>query len=223
MKKTALCWNCLIILVACAAAPDATSQTQSLAFTGGVFLNPQVSFRGAGNAGVVEDTGDFVHPSANLEYRGSLGALGKSDWGILLGLGYQPIGGEVNGAFGFFDLSADLLPIAGGLYLETQLAGRLNGVVSGGFLAVLVNGDLRYRESIGTPPVTSEGFTDSNKAVFGGFVQLGLDWAFWEKASLVAMARWQPTESFRLGVNGREAEVDFFTAFAVQAGVAFRF
>jgi hypothetical protein len=182
-----------------------------------------VTFRGAGNAGVVEDGGDFVHPSANLEYRGSLGALGTSDWGLLLGLGYQPIGAEVNGDFGYFDFSADLLPIASGLYLETQLAGRLNGVLSAGFLAVLINGDLRYREDIGTPPVTSEGSTDSNTAVFGGFVQLGLDWAFWEKASVVAMARWQPTESFRLDVNGREAEVDFLTAFAVQAGITFRF
>jgi hypothetical protein len=227
-----------------------------------------------------EDVGNFVEPSFQLEYRGSMGPLGAADWGIILGIGYQTVNGEARESFttsaqiiedryalynapgdlpeppysgsadsegprigstpnrsvrvaqdgmrvdGRWELDTDLFPVVGGVYLEAQLAGRLNGVVSAGFLAVLVDGDMSYRETrmvTGMEPVTASGRKDTQDALFGGFVQLGLDWALWENASLVASARWQPTQKFSENIDGRKAEIDFTRAFAVHAGVSFRF
>ena len=228
------------------------------------------------------DVGEFILPSGFLEYRGSLGPLGKKlDWGMVLGVGYQTAGGEESGTVvtdadrledrfslngfpprdfpaapyngtatgdvprigsvpsrtqgtapgarvlsGTWELDTDLIPITGGFYLEGQLAGSLNGIVSAGVLAMIVNADFQYREvstMAGLPPVTTQGGEGAEPVLFGGFVQLGLDWALWEKASLVASARWQPTESFDHSVDGRTAEIDFTAAFAVHAGFAFRF
>ncbi len=227
------------------------------------------------------DAGDFVQPSANLEYRGSLGDAGNSDWGLLIGIGYQHIDGRASGTFmttaevledsyslngtppealppapfegspdadvprigsvptrtirtlgdarvlnGTWALDTDVFPITGGLYLESQLTGRLNSVLSAGILALIISSDQSYRESstIGTSePVTVSGHGGSSDFVVGGFVQLGLDWALWDKASLTAAARWQPSESFRDSIDGRRAEIDFASAFAVHAGVSFRF
>jgi hypothetical protein len=206
----------------------------------------------------IEDAADFVLPSANLEYRGSLGTAGASDWGLLLGVGYQSVSAEASGSWadpgpglfqsgtprmaslsgdpqaaprfnlvnGHWELGADLFPVTGGLYFESQIAGRLNGIISAGMLAIMVNADLKFRE-LGTDEAGNEvivrGDEGTNDVIFGGFVQLGLDWALWEKASLVASARWQPTEIFDHSVSGREAEIDFTEAFAVHAGFSFRF
>lgn len=320
------------------------AQTQSLAFTGGVLLNPRVTFRNLGfvastaNAGpasgaaanrtyddgfnrvdasgnkegatanwgyqrpdqiaggflvltttgpagtvTAHDTADFLEPSGNLEYRGSLGSVGDSDsdWGILLGVGYQTVHGRTSDTFttdytllhdrfdlggltakdlpgapyagsanlkepriastpsrsfesvaggrrltGTWDIDAELVPITVGVYLETQIAGRLNGVISAGVLAMLVNADLSiYEQSTvaGSAPKITAASQGTNDFVVGGFVQGGLDWALWEKTSLVASARWQPTETFSHSVNGREAEIDFAAAFAVHAGFSIRF
>lgn len=229
----------------------------------------------------LEDVGSFIEPSGNLEYRGSLGPLGSSDWGILLGIGYQSVGSQESASFvtdariledsfatgsplpgeippapysgsasstgfrlgsapartertspggrfltGSWELDAEMLPLTGGLYIETQIAGRLNAVVSAGLMAIFINADLKYRESSTISPlptVTSAGSEGTNDFVIGGFTQLGLDWALWEKASLVASARWQPAESFNHSAGGRQAEIDFMGAFAVHAGFAFRF
>ncbi len=229
----------------------------------------------------VDDVGDFIEPSGNLEYRGSLGSIGASDWGILLGIGYQTVNGDVSGSFvtdaaltedrfdlggvgredmpaapyvgtadgtaprigsiptrnlrsasggrvlmGNWKFMSELIPITGGLYLETQLAGRLNAVVSAGMLAMYVNAEIRYQETstIGVlPPAESDGADGTNDFVLGGFVQLGLDWALWETVSIVAGARWQPTETFSHSVSGRTAELDFTNAFAVHAGFSIRF
>lgn len=229
----------------------------------------------------VDDTGDFVSPSGNLEYRGSLGNVGASDWGILIGVGYQRLNADASGSFttsaeilqdsysldgiepdslpaapysgsadsegprigsvptrtvapgmggrllnGSWDLETDIFPITGGLYLESQIAGRLNGVVSAGMMALIVNAEMRYNErsTIGNAsPIVNRGSHGANEVLIGGFVQLGLDWALWEKASLVASARWQPSQNFNESFDGREAEIDFSTAFSVHAGVSFRF
>lgn len=227
------------------------------------------------------DVGSFIQPSGNLEYRGSLGPIGSSDWGILLGVGYQAVSAEEAGTFitdatlvedafstgdlppglvppppysgtantaaprigsvpartqrtvvggrtvtGTYDFDADLIPITGGIYFETQLAGRLNAIVSAGILAMYVNAELRYQETstIGSlPPVYSAGADGGEEFIIGGFAQLGIDWALWEKASIFASARWQPAETYGHSVNGREAEIDFMAAFAVHAGISFRF
>jgi hypothetical protein len=227
------------------------------------------------------DAGDFIEASGNLEYRGSLGPVGASDWGILLGLGYQSVGAKESATFvtdatlledaystgdlapglippppysgsstatgarigsspsrtlrtvtggrtltGTWDFDADLIPITGGLYFETQIAGRLNAIASAGILALFVNAELRYVETstIGSlPPLASDGADGSEEFVLGGFAQLGVDWALWEKASIFASARWQPAETYNHSVNGREAEIDFMGAFAVHAGFSFRF
>jgi len=331
----------LLLLGAVAAEAPVAAQNQSLAFTGGVLLNPHIEFSGlgahpaAGNPGPdtgtainrsydngfnrVDDTGnagattsawgyqdgaqflgdalllssssaagglssgdsaDFIAPSANLEYRGSLGPVGRSDWGVLLGIGYQRVEAEFSGSFvtdasviedsfaaglgsdpfppapftgsgvgdgprigsspvrnvrtaggarllnGSWDFDSDLVPITAGVYLEAQLMGRLNGVVSAGLMGLFVNADFRFTETstiAGLPGVTTRGDTGSSEVLFGGFAQMGLDFALWEKASIVASARWQPAESFSHSVSGREAEVDFLSTFAVHAGVSFRF
>ena len=229
----------------------------------------------------IDDTSDFIDPSANLEYRGSLGNWGEADWGVILGIGYQAVDGEASGSFvtdasviedhfslgttaredmpigpyagtasgtaprigsipsrnlrtaagsrllnGSWEFTSELIPVTGGIYLETQIAGRLNAIVSAGMLAMFVNAELRYQETstIGVlPSVTSRAADGTNDFILGGFVQLGVDWALWEKASIVAGARWQPTESFSHSVEGRTAELDFTTAFAVHAGFSLRF
>lgn len=318
------------------------AQSQSLAFTGGVLLNPRISFHNLGplgpssaagpatgaavnrtyddgynrvdadgnkenatgnwgysNAGQLgrdhlvmsapggaaplnfDDAGDFLSPAGNLEYRGSMGALGNSDWGILLSIGYQSLSADRSGTYltdayqlhdsyglnglatadlpapgyagtsssksprigsvptrslgtlpggrtlsGNWDFSADLIPIGGGLYVESQLLGRLNGIAAAGVFAAFVNADLRFteRSTVGTlPTVTTRGGEGSNDVIYGGFVQLGLDWALWENASLVASARWQPAQEFNHSVAGREASVDFLTAMAVHLGFSLRF
>lgn len=235
----------------------------------------------AGNLGY-DDVGDFVTPSANLEYRGSLGTAGSGDWGILLSIGYQPIDADTranvstdatlledrfnlagnlpgdlpaapySGLFesetgprigtvpartvstvpggrllsGSWELSTDIIPVTGGLYFESQIAGRLNAVASAGILAAFVSGDFKYRETstiAGDLPLTTSGDDSKSDVLLGGFVQLGLDWALWEKVSLVTSARWQPTQSFSQTVDGREAEIEFSTAFAVHAGFSVRF
>lgn len=235
----------------------------------------------AGNLNI-DDAGDFVVPSAYLEYRGSLGTVGSGDWGILLGIGYQPIHTDTTGNFstdaillvdrfnlagnlpgdlpaapysgpfeseegprigtvptrtigtvpggrllsGSWDLSTDIIPVTGGLYFESQISGRLNAVASAGILAAFVSSDFKYRETstiAGELPLTTSGDDSSSEVLLGGFVQLGLDWALWENVSLVSSARWQPTQSFSQSVNGREAEIEFTTAFAVHAGFSVRF
>src|SRR5690606_20337925 len=190
---------------------------------------------------------------------------GKSDWGIIVGIGYLPIDEDARSKFrtgtsfildlysllgadpdslppapysgtaesegprigsvptrsfltvednrlvnGRWEVDAMLLPITAGVYFETQIAGRLNGVASAGVLAVVVNSELSYSETSmidGMPTTTASGSSDENDVIFGGFVQLGLDWALWERASLVASARWQPTESFSQRAAGREVEM----------------
>lgn len=334
---------CAVMTAALAAGPiTALAQTQSLAFTGGVLLNPKVEFRrlGAhpsafplppasgsavnrtyddgyngvdddGNANQttanwgytsasqvrgdqlvlssrsaddslhVEDAGDFIQPSGNLEYRGSLGPVGASDWGILLGVGYQVVGGEASmsrdtdaqivedayslGALTPADLPAapyagsgdpsgprigsvpsrtlglqpggrhlagrweydgQFIPVSGGLYFETQIAGRLNGIVSAGMLAMFVVSEFEYRETstlAGLAPRTSQGRDSGTDFIIGGFAQLGIDWALGEKISLVGSARWQPTESFHYGTDGRRVDIDFTSAFAVHGGFSVRF
>ncbi|MBX3745963.1 MAG: hypothetical protein KF833_11710 [Verrucomicrobiae bacterium] len=227
------------------------------------------------------NVGDFISPSANLEYRGSLGPVGTADWGVLLGFGYHSVGGTFRTAVstpvtilqdlysfadtdpaslppppysgladspgprlgsvparstrldpagrfleGTWELETDLFPITGGVYLEAQLAGRLNGVASAGMLALLVSGNHRYSERSTVdplPPVTAGARHSFSDFLIGGFVQLGLDWALWERASLVASARWQPAQKFHHRANGREAEIDFTTSFAVHAGFSMRF
>lgn len=230
----------------------------------------------------IEDSGDFLAPSANLEYRGSLGSLGESDWGVVLGLGYASLGAKESGTFatavnvvedsyslgntsladlpaapysgdpsssgpsitsvprrtamvlpgarlltGRWAFDADLFPVTGGLYYETQLAGRLNGIVSAGALAMFVNSRFEFKEHSVIAGLRDEssasGRESDSSFIFGGFVGLGLDWAIWENASLVAAARWQPTETFSQGVRGREVEMDFTSAFAVHAGFSMRF
>ncbi|MCC6234520.1 MAG: hypothetical protein IT580_17890, partial [Verrucomicrobiales bacterium] len=127
---------------------------------------------------------------------------------------------------GHWEMETQLIPVTGGVYLETQLAGRLNGIFSAGLLAAFVNADLKFHETSsiqGMPTVTTTGGDGSNDFIIGGFAQVGLDWALWDRASLVASTRWQPTETFRHSVSGREAELDFTAAFAVHAGFALRF
>ncbi len=323
-------------------APPSQAQSQSLAFTGGVLLNPRINFRnlgaippsaaagpatgsavnrtydngfnrvdasgnreqatanwgyqdgtqlvgdtlalsadGGSAAAEIEDAGDFLNPSGNLEYRGSLGPVGSSDWGILLGIGYQTVGASesrtlttdtwlqrdaysLNGLTatdlpaapyagsadlktprigsvpartlsavtggrlltGHWELEAEMIPFTGGVYLESQILGRLNTVISAGILAVIINADLKYEEqsTVGNAAtVVSRGSDGTNDFVFGGFVQAGLDWALWEDASLVASARWQPTEHFSHSSAGREAEIDSTLAFSVHAGFSMRF
>lgn len=228
-----------------------------------------------------EDRGAFLEPSANLEYRGSLGTWGNADWGVLLGVGYQAINQDLSGTFitsasviedhfalgnvgrdemppapfegsassdvprissvpsrnfrsvpnarvldGRWDFGAELIPVTGGLYLEFQLAGRLNGVASAGMFAAFVNADLSFRETStvgGLPPVTESNSNDVSDFILGGFTQFGIDWALWENASIVASARWQPAQTFRHSVQGRSVELDFSSAFAVHAGFALRF
>lgn len=320
----------------------AHGQSQSLAFTGGVLLNPQVNFRNLGrfdastaagpatgaavnrtytdgfnrvdaggnregdtgnwgylNASQISgdqmvmtapggattvslhDTGDFVNPSANLEYRGSLGSIGSSAWGLLIDVGYQSVGGRASGTFttdysviedrfalqgltaadlppapyagtpntksprigaepsrtyrvtpggrllsGEWRLDADLIPVSGGLYWESQLVGRLNAIVSAGVFVAFVNADLRFTEHstfAGRPTVTTQAGEGTNDVIYGGFAELGLDWALWENASLVIGARWQPAQDFNHSVAGREASVDFSTAVAIHAGFSLRF
>ncbi|MBL9127115.1 MAG: hypothetical protein JNL97_05695 [Verrucomicrobiales bacterium] len=229
----------------------------------------------------LDDTGAFLEPSANLEYRGSLGSWGEKDWGVLLGIGYQSVNQEITDTFvtgatviedhfglgsvdrtdmppgpfagtasgtaprigsvpsrttrtapgarvlsGDWEFTSEMIPVTGGLYLEFQLAGRLNGVVSAGMLAAFVNAELRYVETstVGAlPSVTRTGADGTNDFILGGFTQFGLDWAIWENASLVAGARWQPSETFSHSVDGRTAELDFTSAFAVHAGFSMRF
>lgn len=229
----------------------------------------------------VDDVGSFLEPSANLEYRGSLGSWGESDWGVLLGVGYQTVNQDVADTFltdasliedtfslgnagredlppapyngtatgevprigsnpnrslrtapgsrllsGNWKFTSELIPVTGGLYLEFQLAGRLNAIVSAGMLAAFVNAELRYQETstIGAlPSVHDDGADGTNDFILGGFAQLGVDWALWENASLVAGARWQPTETFSHSVEGRTVELDFTSAFAVHAGFSIRF
>lgn len=242
-----------------------------------------IAFRAATDPATVAsgDVADFISPSANLEYRGSLGPVGTADWGVLLGLGYHSVGGTFRtaratsvtlledlysfagtdpatlppppysgsaetegprigsvptrstrldpaGRFleGTWELETDLFPITGGVYLEAQLAGRLNGVASAGMLALLVSGNHQYseRSTVGSlPPVTADARHSFSDFLVGGFLQLGLDWALWERASLVASARWQPAQKFHHRANGREAEIDFTTSFAVHAGFSMRF
>lgn len=230
----------------------------------------------------LEDSGDFLAPSANLEYRGSLGSLGDADWGVVLGIGYASLGAEESGSFatavnvvedsysigstaladipsapyagdpnasgpsitseprrtalvlpgarllsGRWAFDADLFPVTGGLYLERQLVGRLNGIASAGVLAMFVNSRFEFKEQSvinGLRDTSSASGRESDSSfIFGGFVGLGLDWAIWENASLVAAARWQPTETFSQDVRGREVEMDFTSAFAVHAGFSMRF
>lgn len=328
--------------VLAAATHPVHAQSQVLSFTGGVLLNPEISFKGlgmlppsstagpaAGNAvnrtyangfNRVDDTGnadghtgnwgyevntqisgnalvlsapggaasvsiseagDFAYPSGNLEYRGSMGTLGSAGWGILLSIGYQNISAETSGSYitdatviedrfaldgltasdlppapyagsastktprigslpdrsfrtlpgarqldGRWEFDADLIPISGGVYLETQLAGRLNAIAAAGVFVAFVNADLRIHERstlVGEPTLTTRTGEGSNDVIYGGFVQLGLDWALWENASLVASARWQPSENFNHSVAGREVNVDFASAVAVHLGFALRF
>ncbi|MGE3308711.1 MAG: hypothetical protein AB7O66_01985 [Limisphaerales bacterium] len=230
----------------------------------------------------LEDAGAFIEPSANLEYRGSLGSWGESDWGVLLGVGYQTVNQNVAGSFvtdasviedrfslgagvaredlppapfsgtassdvprissepfralrtvpgarrldGSWKFTSEFIPITGGLYFEFQVAGRLNAIASAGLLAAFVNAELRYQETstVGVlPPVQDDGADGTNDFILGGFVQLGVDWALWENASLVAGARWQPAQEFNHSVEGRTVELDFSVAFAVHAGFSFRF
>lgn len=229
----------------------------------------------------IDDSGAFLEPSANLEYRGSLGSWGESDWGVLLGVGYQSVNNDVAGSFvtdasiiedrfalgnvaredlpqapyngtasgtpprigsqpsrtlrtapgsrlltGHWDFTSELIPVTGGLYLEFQLAGRLNAVVSAGMLAAFVNAEFSYQETstIGAlPSIRDEASDGTNEFILGGFTQLGVDWALWEDVSLVAGARWQPTETFQHSVGGRTVELDFTSAFAVHAGFSIRF
>ncbi len=229
----------------------------------------------------IEDVGAYFEPSANLEYRGSLGSWGESDWGVLLGVGYQTINDDVSGSFitdasviedqfrlvdvpredlppapysgtassagprigsepfrtmrtvqgarlldGHWKFTSEFIPITGGLYLEFQVAGRLNAIASAGMLAALVNAELRFQETstVGAlPPVQEDGADGTNDYILGGFVQFGFDWALWENASLVAGARWQPAQEFNHSVEGRTVELDFSVAFAVHAGFSMRF
>lgn len=229
----------------------------------------------------LDDAGAFLEPSANLEYRGSLGSWGESDWGVLLGIGYQSVNQEVSGSFvtdanliedrfslgttgredlpaapysgtasgtaprigsepnrtlrtapgarmltGNWNFNSELIPVTGGLYLEFQVAGRLNAIVSAGMLAAFVNSDLSYRETstVGAlPPLTQEASDNSTDFILGGFAQLGFDWALWEDVSLVAGGRWQPSETFSQSVEGRTVEINFTSAFAVHAGFSIRF
>lgn len=331
-----------LLLGAAAAQARVDAQTQSLAFTGGVLLNPEVKFSGlgahpaasapgpasgsaidrtyddgfnrvddTGNAGATtsawgyqspaqlrgdvlvlssasasgsletDNAADFINPSANLEYRGSFGPVGNSDWGVLLGVGYQIINADYSGSYitdatvtedsydlagntpttlppapfsgsgvgdgprigssparamrtaggarvlsGSWNFDSYLLPITGGIYLESQLMGRLNGIVSAGLMGLFVNADFSFDETstIGSSAaVTSRGDTGSSEILIGAFVQMGIDYALWETASIVASARWQPAESFSHSVNGREVDVNFMATFGVQAGIAFRF
>lgn len=237
---------------------------------------------GAGSANI-DDAADIIHPSANLEYRGSLGSLGESDWGLVLSIGYQHVSADVGATFfttastledrysllglapadlppppyagsetapagsprigstpsrrfvpvaggrvlsGTWDFEAELIPISGGLYLESQLIGRLNGIASAGVFVAFVNADLRYTESSsigGAAPTVTRGNEGGNDVIYGGFVQLGLDWALWENASLTAAARWQPSQEYNHSVNGREARLDFVTAAALHFGFSLRF
>lgn len=262
--------------------PDGTTVHWGYLDAGQIVGNHLVLSAGSTSATAsIDDAANFIEPSGNLEYRGSMGGLGSADWGILLGIGYQTIGAEAEGTFagdariiddsfsllgaspdllpaapysggpesagprigsvpsrsfrelpgrrlltGYWELEANVIPITGGLYLETQLVGRLNGIVSAGVLAMFINADLKFSETstIGTgPAVTTRAGDGTNDFLLGGFAQLGLDWALWENASLVAGARWQPTERFSHSVSGREAEIDFTTAFAVHAGFSMRF
>ncbi|MBL9134501.1 MAG: hypothetical protein JNK85_01470 [Verrucomicrobiales bacterium] len=229
----------------------------------------------------IDDAAGFLEASGHLEYRGSMGPIGASDWGILLGIGYQTVGAEAEGTYltdawvledrfstssippeafpsapyaGSADgagprlgslparserlvpggrtltarwaFDAEMIPVTGGAYFETQVAGRLNAVVSAGLLAIFINADYKVYESSviqGQPARVTTGAEGTNDILIGGFAQVGFDWALWETASLVASARWQPTERFDHGVAGRRMEMDFSTAFAVHAGFSMRF
>jgi hypothetical protein len=127
---------------------------------------------------------------------------------------------------GRWEFDAVLIPISGGIYIESQIFGRLNGVASAGMFAAFVNANLKYTETTtfaGSAPVTVRGGEGGNDVILGGFVQLGLDWALWEDASLVASARWQPAQDYAHAIAGREARVDFMTAAAVHLGFSLRF
>ncbi len=229
----------------------------------------------------IEDAGGSFEASGNLEYRGSMGPVGASDWGILLGIGYGTIGAETGGVYvtdaevvedrfstagiaqdafpaapysgsadgtgprlgsiptrsvspvpggrtltGRWVFDAEMIPLTGGVYFETQIAGRLNAVLSAGVLAIFINADSKFHESsviAGQPALVTTGAEGTNDILVGGFVQLALDWALWENTSLVAGTRWQPTERFDHGVAGRTVEMDFTSAFAIHAGFSMRF
>lgn len=229
----------------------------------------------------IDDESGFLEASGNLEYRGSMGPIGASDWGILLGIGYQTIEAETEGTYltdatvledrystasiapdtfpsapytgsadstgprlgsvptrtvntipggrtltARWSFDAEMIPVTGGAYFETQVAGRLNAVLSAGLLAIFVNADQKVYESSviqGQPALVTTGGEGTNDILIGGFVQAAFDWALWEKASLVAGARWQPTERFDHGVAGRRVEMDFSAAFAIHGGFSMRF
>lgn len=240
-----------------------------------------LSSPGGATAVAVSDAGNLAYPSGNLEYRGSMGSLGRAHWGLLLSVGYQNIGAETSGSWitdasviedrfslggltpadlppapyagtsstktprigstpdrsfrtlpgarqlsGTWEFDADLIPISGGLYAETQIVGRLNAIAAAGVFVAFVNADLRFREQstlAGQPTVTTQAGEGTNDVIYGGFAQLGLDWALWENASLVASARWQPCDDFNHSVAGREVNVDFLSAIAIHIGFAMRF
>jgi hypothetical protein len=240
-----------------------------------------LSSPGGATAVAISDAGDLAFPSGNLEYRGSMGSLGRAHWGLLLSVGYQNIGAEASGSWitdasviedrfslggltpsdlppapyagtsstktprigsnpdrsfrtlpgarqlsGNWEFDADLIPISGGLYTEAQLFGRLNAIAGAGVFVAFVNAEFRINERstlAGEPTVTTRLADGTNDVIYGGFVQLGLDWALWEEASLVASARWQPCADFDHSVAGREVNVDFLSAIAIHIGFAMRF
>ncbi len=240
-----------------------------------------MSASGGGSAISLDDAGNLANPSANLEYRGSLGSVGSSAWGILISVGYESIGAQESGTFttdsitvedgfplhglrpvdlpppgyagtpdsksprigaeptrslrvspggrildGYWKFNADLIPISGGLYWESQLIGRLNGVAAAGVFVAFVNADLQFKEHStisSQPTLTTEGQSSANEVIYGGFAELGLDWALWENASLVLGARWQPSQDYKLNSAGREAVVDFSSAIAIHTGFSMRF
>jgi hypothetical protein len=240
-----------------------------------------MSSRSSGGGASIEDTGDDILPSGNLQYRGSLGSAGECEWGVLLGVGYAhleadsseslradatlledtfSLAGTLPGDLppapyvgspdaqgarigsvptrttstipggltisGQREFEADIVPFTAGLYLECPLTGELSAVIGAGAIAAWIDGSFSYSEVniIGSSaPFTSQGSRSESDFIFGGFVELGLDWRIWEKASLVLSGRWQPMESFELEANERRAEVEFDSSFAAYAGLALHF